>query len=30
MIESLDDLNDQLNKKKSKIFYFFGKPHTII
>jgi deoxyribodipyrimidine photo-lyase len=27
MIESLEDLNDNLNKKGSRLYYFFGKPH---
>ncbi len=30
MMESLDDLYNQLKKKGSKLFYFFGKPHEII
>ena len=30
MIESLDDLDEHLIKKGSKMFYFFGKPHIVI
>lgn len=30
MFESLDDLNSELHKKNSKIFYFFGKPYEIV
>lgn len=30
MIESLEDLNEELLKKKSKLFYFYGDQSTII
>jgi deoxyribodipyrimidine photo-lyase len=30
MMESLDELDDELKNKGSKLFYFYGKPHTII
>jgi len=30
MIESLDDLNSELNSLHSKLFYFYGSPHLII
>jgi deoxyribodipyrimidine photo-lyase len=30
MIESLIDLNNQLNKRGSRLFYFYGEPHDII
>ena len=30
MMESLDDLNKDLKKKGSRLFYFFGKQHEII
>jgi deoxyribodipyrimidine photo-lyase len=30
MIESLEDLNKQLKKKKSRLFYFYGKQDLII
>jgi deoxyribodipyrimidine photo-lyase len=30
MCESLDDLNQQLKEKKSKLFYFFGYPDKIL
>jgi deoxyribodipyrimidine photo-lyase len=30
MIESLDDLDNDLKKKGSKLFYFYGKPHIVI
>lgn len=30
MMESLTELNNDLNKKKSKLFYFYGKPKFII
>ena len=30
MIESLDDLDEYLRKKGSRMFYFFGKPHEVV
>lgn len=30
MIESLKDLDDDLKKKKSRLFYFYDKPHKIV
>jgi deoxyribodipyrimidine photo-lyase len=30
MIESLEELNMELKKKKSKLFYFFGQSHEVI
>lgn len=30
MVESLTDLDQQLRKKKSRLFYFFGEQHKII
>lgn len=30
MIESLEDLDQQLKDKGSKLFYFFGKPHEML
>lgn len=30
MIESLNDLNEQLKNNKSKLYYFFGEQHKII
>ena len=30
MIESLDNLDDNLRKKGSKMYYFFGKPYKVI
>ncbi len=30
MMESLEDLNDELKKKKSKLYYFYGEQHKII
>jgi deoxyribodipyrimidine photo-lyase len=30
MCESLEDLNQQLNEKKSRLFYFFGEPHLLL
>jgi len=30
MIESLEDLDEQLKAKGSRLFYFFGKPHEIL
>ena len=30
MIESLDDLNDELHKSKSKLFYFYGEPSSVL
>ena len=30
MFESLDDLDQNLKKKKSKLFYFYGTPHEVV
>lgn len=30
MIESLEDLNDMLKNKKSRLFYFYGKPSKVL
>lgn len=30
MIESLDDLNDALKKRDSKVYFFYGKPEDVI
>jgi len=30
MVESLEDLNKRLRKKKSKLFYFYGKVNSVI
>lgn len=30
MIESLEDLNEQLKAKGSRLFYFFGKPNVVL
>jgi len=30
MVESLNDLDEQLHKKHAKLIYFYGKPHTVV
>ncbi|MFC1842949.1 cryptochrome/photolyase family protein [Candidatus Dependentiae bacterium] len=30
MVESLSELDKELKKKDSKLFYFFGKPHEVV
>ena len=30
MVESLEDLDQDLKKKNSKLYYFYGKPHSVI
>lgn len=30
MMETLDDLDDQLNNRDSRMFYFYGRPHKVL